>query len=460
MMGSGERDGASFRDPSGFVFWSDGRPYRHIAPSFGPSWDAFIDSGLAAELMAEGKLIAHALADPTLSLGAHAVLEPEPVDLMNYPYEWSFSQLRDAALLTLELQRRATAVGLTMRDASAFNITFIGRRPVLIDSLSFEPATPGRPWHAYGQFCEHFLGPLALMALRDPRFGLLLRDFVDGVPLDVVIPLLPRRTLMNFGLLSHLHLHARSQRQHASSSTGARNVQIRPLAAAGLLDSLRRTVEGLCYEPSGTEWADYAGHTSYSPEATAAKADIIDSMLRQAGGDWVWDLGANTGNYSRIAAALGRKVAALDIDPAAVERNYLALNRDKIADIVPLVQDLTNPSPSVGWNLRERRSIVERANADVIMALALIHHLAIGKNLPLGWIADFLASLAPWLIIEFVPKGDPMVDTLLATREDIFPDYDLASFRETFSECFELVAERHIPGNPRVLFLMHRRASI
>lgn len=460
MIVASGRDGASFRDPSGFVFWHEGRPYRHIAPSFAASWDAFVDSGLAAELQAEGKLVRHELADPALSPGAYAVLAPELIPFISYPYEWSFSQLQDAALLTLELQKRAVVRGLTMRDASAFNITFIGARPVLIDSLSFEPAVEGEPWHAYRQFCEHFLGPLALMAYRDARFGLLLRDFVDGVPLEVVAPLLPRRTMFNFGLLSHLRLHARSQRQHADEGATAKKATIRPLAAAALLDNLAGTVRGLSYKPAGTEWADYADNTSYSEAGTAAKKEAVVAMLERAGGSTVWDLGANTGVYSALAADADRQVISLDIDPAAVERHYLTLRNDTSRGVLPLVQDLTNPSPALGWALGERRSIVARANADVVMALALVHHLAIGKNVPLSDVAHFMATLGPWLIIEFVPKADPMTIKLLSTREDVFPNYDLEGFRAAFSTIYEIVEERALADSPRTLFLMRRQETV
>ena len=456
-MSANDRDGASFRDPAGFVFWRDGQPYRHIASSFASDWEAFVSSGLAKELMKDGLMIHYENVDPSLSSGAYAVIKPAKINFVSYPYEWSFGQLQDAALLTLELQRRAVAKGLSLRDASAFNITFIDGRPMLIDSLSFERLVSGSPWVAYGQFCSHFLAPLALMAYKDPRAALMLREAVDGLDLAFVASLLPRRTLLNIGLLSHLHLHARSVSSHASDVTPPRQAHIRPTAAAGLLDNLRRTVAALSYLPAGTEWADYAGHTSYSPVAAASKAALVTSLLPATEQGWAWDLGANTGEYSRLAVDAGYRVLSADIDPAAVERHYRRLKNDQRRDTLPIVLDLTNPSPALGWDLHERRSIIERANADVVLALALVHHLAIGKNIPLSMIASFFAKLAPALIIEFVPKNDPMVAHLLLTRPDIFPDYTIGGFREAFGHEYAIIAERQIEDSPRTLFLMRRR---
>jgi len=459
---SAARDPGSFRDPSGFVFWRDGRPYRQIQGRFASEWDAFAGSALEQRLIERGRLLPYETAPLELAEapGAHAVIAPEPIDFVSYPYEWTFGELKDAALLTLDAQLDALADGWTLRDASAFNVQFRDGRPVLIDSLSFEPHEDGTPWVAYRQFCEHFLAPLALIAKRDVRLGDLLRTEIDGVPLDLAARLLPWRTRLNFGLLSHVHLHARSQRRYAGNEDegqAARSAQIPRKRLVALLGNLRSTVKGLDWTPAGTEWADYADNTSYAAAATADKDRLVAEYVGQVPGPRAWDLGANTGRFSRIAADAGKRVLAFDIDPAAAEQHYRALQRDKRRDILPLVQDVANPSPGLGWAGRERRSLLDRANPDVVLALALIHHIAISRNVPVPMLLGLFADLAPWAVVEFVPREDPMVRRLLAARRDVFDDYTIDGFRAAAAERWEVVREDPIRESPRTLFLLRRR---
>ncbi|MFN8624222.1 MAG: SAM-dependent methyltransferase [Chloroflexota bacterium] len=457
------RDPGSWRDPSGFVFRRDGAIHRQIAPSFQADWEAYLKSGLHERLVAAGAVLPfedvplEAALDPAT---AWRVIRPEQLDLISYPYEWSFGQLKDAALLTLDVQLKALDAGLTLRDASAYNIQFRGPKPVLIDSLSFERYVEGTPWVAYRQFCEHFLAPLALMSIRDVRLGRMLRSWVDGIPIDLAAGLLPGRTKARFGLLAHLHLHGRAQRKGTpSDGAAAKQVRVPKERQVALIGNLRKTVEGLRWSPGGTEWADYADNTSYSDTATAAKARLVESLLRDAGGDVVWDLGANTGRYSAIAAGLGRRVVSWDIDPAAVERHHLALKQSGETRITPLVIDLADPSPAQGWALEERASLVGRSNADVLLGLALVHHLAIGRNVPLPMVAAFFGELADDAVIEWVPREDPMVQTLLAGRKDIFDGYHEDGFRAAFeSTGWQVCAREPIEASPRVLYRFSRRA--
>ena len=480
------RESASFRDPSGFIFYRDGIPYRQVSARFAGEWDAFLSSGLYDRLAADGLLLPHEEVPPDQALtpDAHAVIKPKAVEFISYPYEWSFGQLKDAALLTLRAQALAVERGFTLRDASAFNVQFVEGAPILIDSLSFEPAEAGRPWDAYRQFCQHFLAPLALIAYRDPRLALLLREFVDGIPLDLAAGLLPIRTRLNLGIASHIHLHARAQARSREAAPRVRplaehaNDDASPAAHAGragtgvtgrggqrigqtgrlaILDSLRSTIEKLDWDPQGTTWSGYTRVTSYSETAAASKLAIVERFLRESSGRWVWDLGANTGEFSRLAARLGRSALALDGDAAAVEQAYRQAKRDGEKAVLPLVVDLSSPSPALGWALRERRSILERANADVVVALALVHHLAIGNNVPLEAIAEFFAALGPELIVEFVPKEDPMVAGMLAHRRDVFVDYTIDGFRAAFVPSFTIANEARVGDSARTLFLMRRR---
>ena len=322
--GTIRRDPGSFRDPSGFVYRRGGHVYRQIEPSFAERWAAVEATGLLARLADAGKVLPYDQAPLELAATASAarVIRPAPVPFISYPYEWSFGQLRDAALLTLEIQQAALEVGLTLRDASAYNIQFLGSRPVHIDHLSLEPAEAGRPWIAYRQFCEHFLGPLALMAKRDIRLGRLLRTELDGIPLDLVSRLLPGSSRFRLGLGAHIHLHARAQRRYAGAGEAAaeRVAGTRKVNVGNLVISLRDTIGGLSWEPHGTEWAEYDANTSYGEAATASKERLVADLLGQTTGASVWDLGANTGRFSRIAAEGGRSVLSFDIDPAIKHR--------------------------------------------------------------------------------------------------------------------------------------------
>lgn len=458
------RHPASWRDPAGFVYRRDGVLLRQVQPAWAEEWRAFAATPLARRLVDTGRLVGWTeapLAD-AFDESAAAVIRPDVVPFVGYPYEWTFGQLRDAALLTLEVQAAAIAADWTLKDASAYNVAFRGVTPVLIDHLSFQRLPAESPWVAYQQFCEHFLAPLALMARRDVRMGRMLRDQLDGIPLDLAARLLPGRTRLRLGLGAHIHLHARSQRSHAADARKPTEVRLSRSRLSALIESLKGTVEGLRWEPSGTEWADYAdqGHASYAGGTPDAKGAIVRDLLAAAspGGEpTCWDLGANTGRFSAIAAAEGYRVVSFDIDPAAAERHYRSLRAAGRTDTTPVVMDLADPSPGLGWAGRERASLVQRADADVIVALALVHHLGIGRNVPLAMVMDQFALLAPQAIVEWVPRGDPMVDVLLASREDVFDDYTTEGFEAAVATRYEVRSRTPIPGSPRVLYHVVRR---
>ena len=456
-------DPASFRDPSGFVFRREGILYRQVQSPAAADWEAFRSSGLLDRLVADRLLVDHT--DAPLELAAVpdavAVLQPRPLDFISYPYEWSFSQLQEAALLTLDLQSRALDAGMRLKDASAYNIQLDAGRPIHIDTLSFEVAAPTEPWPAYRQFCEHFLAPLALMAHRDVRCGLMLRDFIDGIPLDLAARLLPVRTRLNLGLASHIHLHAGAQRRASKDAAPATDApkRERRISATGqraVLDSLRRTVAGLKWEPT-SHWTEYASSTSYSDAATASKGELVREMLASVGGSTAWDVGANTGAYSVMAADAGYRVIAWDQDAGSVEAHWRRVRGGSGPRILPLICDLANPSPAIGWALEERASFLERGEPDVMLALALVHHLAIGNNVPLPGIARLFARMARMAIVEFVPKEDPMTRRLLAARRDVFEHYTLDGFRAAVGDSFRIVREAPITDSPRTLFLLERR---
>jgi hypothetical protein len=460
---NGAIQSASFRDPSGFIFERGGTLYRQVQREYGPEYDRLVDSGLYRLLTDARLLIPHdeaPLSEAALP-GAHRVLRPERIPFISFPYEWCFSQLKDAALTTLRIQKEALNHGMSLKDASAYNIQFRAGRPILIDTLSFESYEIGTPWKAYRQFCQHFLAPLALMSHTDIRLGGLLRLHIDGIPLDLAGRLLPLRTRLNPGLVAHVHLHGAAQKRYADKpqQPSRSTASMSRTGLLGLLDSLETTVRKLKWVPFGTEWANYYDDTNYSDRAMEGKRCLVAEMLESIEPlpKSVWDLGANTGVFSRIPSDTGAQTVAWDIDPAAVEKNYLECRARGETRILPLLQDLTNPSPDLGWAERERESLSQRGPADAVLALALIHHLAIGNNVPLPLVGQYLRKLGRWAIVEFVPKSDSQVLRLLSSREDIFPTYTREGFEAAFAPFFETCRIADVPDSERTLFLLRGR---
>jgi len=462
---------SSFRDPSGFLFeGQDGQLYRQVNRRYQADFELLNRSGLYEELSGGGLLIDHDVSSDVqpVSADGFCVIRPRRVPFISYPYEWAFSALKDAALLTLNVQLRALNHGMQLKDASAYNVQFDGCRPLLIDTLSFERLDENKPWKAYGQFCRHFLAPLALMAKTHMDAGYLLRDYIDGIPLDVASSMLPLRTRLSIGLQLHLHWHSRMIGKHSATLPAHQSAQhgARPKTRElhmpknrlqAYLENLQSTIQSLRCRCGETEWKNYYEENSYSSSGFQAKRELVEGYLKLLKPATVWDLGANTGVFSRIASQLGAFTCAFDMDPACVERGYFEGRRSGLANFLPLRMDLTNPSPAIGWAHGERDSLADRGPADAIMALALIHHLAITNNVPLPAIAEFFRRLGKALIVEFVPKQDPQVRRLLENRDDIFDNYHQTGFEEAFRRHFEIRESQPVGTDGRILYLMQSR---
>jgi len=465
---------SSFRDPNGFVFKHQGKVYRQINKCYAAEYEQFVESGFYQYLVNKQYLVSHSeveldnevldsLVDEQLR---YKIIEPQQVPFISYPYEWSFSQLKDAAMLTLQVHLLALKKGFSLKDASAYNVQFINSQAIFIDTLSFEPYVEGQPWVAYRQFCQHFLAPLALMAFRDVKLGGLLTTNIDGVPLELASKLLPIRTRVNYSMLAHIHTHARMQRHYADSALAVANAktkrsQLSLSAHIALVESLASAVNKLRWKLPDTEWGKYYENTNYTDEAAQTKRTIVDEffqcILREFDNeklDIVQDLGANRGEFSRVAAKYAKLVVSQDIDPVAVEQNYLSTKCESDKNLLPLIQDLFTPSPAIGWSNVERSSFLQRGNCDVVMALALVHHLAISNNVPLDDIFELFSKLSKWLIIEFVPKSDSQVVRLLATRKDIFPNYTQEGFERVIAKKYNIEKKGRVSGSERMLYLL------
>jgi hypothetical protein len=450
---------SSFRDPSGFLFSREEILYRQINKSYENHYKHFIESGLYEKLVSKKLLIPHQDIDisPEDPDNIFKVIKPVPVVFISYPYEWSFSHLKHAALLTLKIQKISLEYDMTLKDASAYNVQFFDGKPIFIDTLSFEKYESGTPWIGYHQFCKHFLAPLALMYYTDIRLGQLLRTYIDGIPLDLTSTLLPQRTWLHVGILMHIHLHAKSERKYAATHKILQPSEIKKNSLLGLLDNLTVTIDSLNWLPKGTEWAEYYQDTNYSRKALEHKKEIVSRLLAFVNSKTVWDLGANNGLFSRLASNNKIPTIAFDIDPSCVELNYQEVLRNNEKNLLPLLLDLTNPSPGIGWQNKERSSLVGRGPADTVLALALIHHLAISNNVPLNRIAEFFSKICNSLIIEFVPKTDSQVQKLLMNRKDIFDTYDEEHFERIFSQYFFIENKERIKSSERTIYFMKKR---
>jgi len=452
----------SFRDPSGHVFRRDGRILRQVNHAYAADYDQLIASGLYRVLTQRGLLVGHEeVAEAPDREPAYRVLAPERIPFISYPFEWAFSQLKAAARATLSVHRMAVEHGMVLKDASAFNIQFVGSNPIFIDSLSFERWVEGTPWVAYRQFCQHFLGPLALMSATDVRLGSLSRLFIDGPPLDLVSNLLPATSKFHPSLLVHLHLHARAQAKHGGAAIAGRTpTGFTKNAMLGLVDHLESAIERLTYKAAGTTWADYYTNTNYTDAAMAEKHRLVSGMLDAVRPSTTWDLGANTGAFSRLAADAGAYTLAIDGDPAAVERAVLAGQARKERRILPLVMDLANPTGAMGWAHQERSSLAERGPADTLLALGLVHHLTLSNHVPFAMTADFMARIGRTLIIEFVPPTDSQVVGMFSRMPRAEAGYSVDLFEQAYRERFHIHESEPIPGTERRLYRMESRRSL
>ncbi len=445
---------SSFRDPSGFVFWQNGVLLRKINPIYEENFKLFLDSGLYGELVKEGLLISHKHVAPD-------VIQPELIPFISYSYEWAFSQLKDAALLTLKIQKIALSHGMSLKDATNYNVQFLKGKPIFIDTLSFEKLEAGKPWVAYKQFCEQFLAPLALISYVDVKLLQLLIPYMNGIPLELANKLLPLKARINPGVLMHINLHAGSQKKHADNrAVSGEQRAVSMNALLGIVDSLYNTVSNLKWDYGKTAWSHYGADDyfeSYDKKTLDKKKQIVSEFLESVKPKTTWDLGANTGNYSRIAAEKGISTISLDFDPAVVEQAYQWVREHDEENILPLYLDITNPTPAIGFENNEREALLQRPKPDVVMALALIHHLAIGANLPLSRLASFFADMSKNLIIEFVPKDDPQTQRLLVSREDVFPDYTQEEFEKEFGIYFLTVKKVPLTNSKRTLYLFKKK---
>lgn len=451
------RHTSSFRDNSGFIFVKNDEVFRIVNSSYSDEYDMLINSGFYERLTKAGALIPHVEVERSVvddnSSDIYKVLKPQKVDFISYPYEWCFSQLRDAALLTLEINKTALEYGMVLKDASAYNIQFINGKPVLIDTLSFERFEE-KPWAAYRQFCEHFLAPLALMSFRDVRLNQLLKSNIDGIPLDIAGKLLPFSARMKPGIYLHLIVHSKLQNKYSSKNKKITAPKYSAKALAGLIMSLKATIKGMTYVNRTKTWDEYTGtiNRQYYDE----KKFLTGKYITLSKAKIAWDIGCNTGEISKICAQKGIKTIAFDNDHDSIEKFYKSIREEKAQNILPLVIDINNPSPAIGWNNQERMSLNERQKPGLVIFLALIHHLVVGNNISFEKLSETLKNISPWLIIEFVSNEDEMFKRLIINRKFDEELYSVEKFEEAFIKHFRILEKAKLKNGQRTIYLMKR----
>lgn len=455
------RHSSSFRDPSGHIFTENGVLNRTVNPIYFRQYKALTESGFYKKLFDAGLLIPHeqvSIADDGI------VIRPEKIPFFSYPYEWSFGQYKHAALHTLKLQKYCLQNGWSLKDATAFNITFHKGAPIFVDTLSFDPYVEGEPWRAYKQFIMHFLAPLVLAKYYGNDMLRLLQQYIDGIPLQKAANLLPFSARFSPVLYTNIFLTAKYDAKYSSDEGAAeKKVSIPKQSQIRLIDSLYSYIRDLELNEK-TQWKDYYDFTNYDKEAFEFKKKLVGEWCSAINAKKIVDLGGNDGTFSRVLKDKAEMLLVTDIDPNAVNQNYIQVLQNKEKNLLPLVSDLLNPSPGIGFNNAERSPLQERVKAagfDVSLALALIHHISLTGNVPFAMSAEMFASLTPYLVIEFPDREDSWVSFLLKSKREFaghFDYYNLANFEADYAMYFDVVEKQQIPNTHRTMFLLRRKA--
>ncbi len=451
----------SFRDSEGFVFYHNNKLYRQVNRKGADNYEFFMNN-LYDDLVKKGWVVRHEEVKIDLPEDPlrYKVLEiKDVVPFISYPYEWSLEAYKDAALLTLNILEYAINRGMILKDASAYNIQFVGTKPIFIDTLSFEIYNEGDIWKGYKQFCEHFLLPISLMDKVDKRMNVLMRDWIDGIPLEIGAKLLPLSTYLNLSLLIHIHWHSKYKsvdyKDEEFSKTKEKKISKNSLI--GIIDSLRGYIKKVNKRKKSVWTGYYEDRVSYTDKGIKSKEEIVESLIKKINPRIVWDIGSNEGKFSDITSKYADYVVSFDYDAEVINNSFIRRKEGENNNILPLILDLTNPSPSIGWNNKERFSLKERTNADLVMALALMHHLRITANISFNVMSEFFNDITDeYLIIEYIPYGDKMVKKLLKTspiNEELY-NHDL--FIGAFTQYFEIEDKADIEDSDRVVYLMKK----
>lgn len=453
-----KRNTSSFRDPSGYVFVEENNIKRVVHPIYYEQYNELTSTGFYQTLFDKKYLIQHQEVSKSES---EIILEALKIPFVNYPYEWSFLQYKHAALLTLKIQKLCLEHNFTLKDASAFNITFHEGKPIFIDTLSFDFYQENNPWLAYKQFIMHFLGPLVLTKYYGQDHLKTLSQNLEGISLQKLSQLLPIKSYLNPTILTNIHLLAKYDKKYESDKKTVKN-NLSKTAQIKLVDGLYDFISNLSVNET-TEWDNYYNQINYNDAAYQFKKEFTKDWFLSIKGKTLIDIGGNDGTFSRELKAVADLVLVADVDPNAVEQNYRQILKNKEKNILPIVSDVLNPVANYGFNNAERFSFIDRVkdcNLDGCLALAVIHHITLSGNIPFSLSAQFFSKMAPNLLIEFPTRNDSWVQFLLDSKREFrnhFDFYNEENFEKEYSVYFEIVKKVKIDSAERILYCLKRR---
>ncbi len=461
----------SFRDPESRIFYSGGDVYRALSQEGLDDFKALQGTKLFEKFSADGRLVRTELVASTADLpqdllvkDCAGALKHERIPFVSYPYEWTFSMLKDAALLQLDLNLAALEEGMILKDSTPYNVQFKGSKPVFVDVGSFERLREGEPWVGYRQFCMLYLYPLLLQAVKGIEFHPWLRGSINGITPAQMRGMVSFRDRFRKGFFLNVFMHAKLEARHADRGkevkAEVKQAGFKKELIVANVRRMRKLVEGLSWDPPEGVWVAYGERNSYSDGDAKRKDEFVREVVTSQQWGLTWDIGANNGRYSRIAAEGSKSVLAVDADQGPVELLYRTLRDEGDEQILTLTMNLADPSPSLGWRGVERKDLAGRGKPDLVLALALIHHVTIAANVPVAEFVDWLASLGTSLVIEFPTREDPMVKKLLGPkREGLHPDYERVAFERVLAEAFDVERRERSTSGTRLLYFARPKGA-
>ncbi len=448
---------ASFRDPSGYVFYEGDTLRRVINPIYFPQYKKLTQSGFYKTLIKNKLLIPH---EETLVSDDKIIITPEKIPFITNPYEWGFEQFKQAALLTLKIQKFALSKGFILKDASAYNVTFHKGKPIFIDTLSFDFYEEGTPWRAYKQFITHFFGPLVLAKYHGTDIFAMLTSFIDGIPVNLIASMLPKRTKISSVLYPNIHLLAKMENKHSEDYKAETKIaKLSKKSQENIISSLYNYISKLSLKEA-SEWGNYYTKTNYNEGAFKTKKDLIRDWVQPLNADSLIDIGGNDGTFARTVQDIVQDIIVTDIDRNAVDYNFKQLRENKEENMLPFVCDVLQPAPGIGFNNTERNSLIERLKEyapDITMALALIHHITLSGNVPFEKSAEFFSKFSKYLIIEFPTREDSWVESLLVRKREFISHFDFyneSNFEAGYKRYFNIEKKENVEGTKRTLYLL------
>lgn len=466
-----ERIPNSFKDPMGFVYKEGPDIYRVVLNGFAKEWQELIESNLFFDLQKRGYLQKSKILPledyrDKISVFPENIIavirHEEKIPCISYPYEWSFSMLRDSALFHLDILKFCLGRRFILKDGTPYNIQFKGINPLFLDIFSVMPYTKGFPWVGFNQFSQQFLFPLFLLSYKKIPFHPYLRSRLGGIDIYSIKKFFSSVDVFKPGIFTYIFLPLFFQKTFALFSDSIKE----KISSAGIINEriiiknvnrLYKLIQSLKPPQQFSLWRSYQENSPYNYQDKKAKSEFVRNEVREFKPRFLLDLGTNTGEYSLALTLFCDYIVSVDFDHDSIDVLYRRLKDKKIKNVLPLIIDIVNPSPDLGWNFEERPSFFKRVNPDMVLCLALIHHIVISNNIPVQEFVNWLVKLTPNLIVEFVSKKDPMVKALLKEKRDIYNNYNEKFFEVCLKKYGDIEKKLKLPSGLRTLYYFKRK---